>query len=188
MESRAAALASPTTRFVMMGVSGAGKSAIGERFARALGVPFVEGDLLHPAENVARMSAGIPLTDADRRGWLEAIAARLAESRRDHHGLVVACSALKRRYRDLLRAADPDVLFVHLVAPPSLLVERLEGREGHFMPVALLESQFDALEPPDADERAWEVNVSPTIDDVVARLVRRAAGASDRAADSPLPP
>lgn len=169
--------ASDTRRYVIMGVSGAGKSVVGERFAHALDVPFVEGDALHPAENVARMSAGIPLSDDDRQGWLETIAARIREARDRQQGLVVACSALKRRYRDVLRRGDPDLCFIHLAGPPPLLVERLEHRTGHFMPAALLASQYEALEEPEADERAWIVDVSPPVDVIVARLVARAHAA-----------
>lgn len=165
--------ASGAARYVIMGVSGAGKSVVGERFAQALDLPFLEGDELHPAENVARMSAGIPLTDDDRQGWLETIAARIREARDRQQGVVVACSALKRRYRDVLRTGDPDVLFIYLAGSRPLLAERLEHRAGHFMPATLLASQFEALEEPDADERAWIVDVSPPVDVIVARLVAR---------------
>lgn len=157
-----------------MGVSGAGKTAVGERLAGALRIGFVEGDRLHPPENVARMSAGIPLTDDDRRGWLETIADRLRDARAHEAGLVIACSALKRRYRDILRLADPDVRFVHLSGTRTLVAERLDQRAGHFMPAALLASQFDALQPPDADEGAWTVDVSAPIDEIVRQLVARA--------------
>src|SRR3954454_15309263 len=123
-------------RFVVMGVSGAGKSLIGARFAAALGVEFVEGDADHPAANLAKMSAGTPLTDDDRQEWLVVIAARLAAARRAGSGLVVACSALKRAYRDLLRAGDSDVQFVYLDGCRDLLAERLAERRGHFMPAS----------------------------------------------------
>ena len=159
---------------MMMGVSGAGKSLIGALFARAIGVHFVEGDALHPPENVARMAAGIPLTDDDRAGWLREVAARLAEACGLGAGMVITCSALKRRYRDLLRAADPDVIFVHLTGARGLVSERLEQRRGHFMPPSLLDSQFAALEPPDADERAWTCDVAAMPDDIVATLSARA--------------
>lgn len=161
-------------RFVVMGVSGAGKSLVGARFAEAMGIDFVEGDALHPAENVVRMAAGVPLTDDDRAGWLRDIAARLAEARRRGAGMVVSCSALKRRYRDILRAGDPDVTFVHLAGALGLVSQRLAQRRGHFMPPALLDSQFAALEPPGTDERAWTVDVDATPDEIVAVLVARA--------------
>ena len=132
-----------TGLFIVMGVSGSGKTTIGARLARALGSEFVEGDDLHPPENVKRMTAGIPLTDDDRRGWLLAIAARLREAKRARIGLVVSCSALKRSYRDLLRSVvDADVRFVYLAGSRALLAERLAQRRGHFMPPALLKSQM----------------------------------------------
>src|SRR5687768_2098867 len=133
----------------MMGVCGSGKSLIGARLARELGIEFVEGDALHPPDNVRRMAAGIPLTDDDRQGWLLAIAARLREAKRTDMGLVVSCSALKRRYRDLLRSeGDPDVRFVHLAGRRALVAERMANRSGHFMPASMIDSQFAILEEP----------------------------------------
>ena len=158
-----------------MGVAGSGKTLIGSRFAEALGVAFVEGDAYHPPENVARMAAGIPLSDADRAGWLEAIAARLADAARADVGLVVSCSALKRRYRDVLRTADPALTFVYLAGPRDLVAERLTHRQGHFMPPSMLDSQIATLEPPTADERAWLCDVTQAPDTIVAGLVARAA-------------
>src|SRR5207245_167182 len=135
-----------TGLYVIMGVAGSGKTTIGARLARALDIAFVEGDELHPAENVRRMAAGIPLTDDDRRPWLLAIAARLREAKRAGAGLVVSCSALKRSYRDLLRAgAQAEVQFVYLKGSPALIAERMAQRRGHFMPPALLQSQFATL-------------------------------------------
>lgn len=162
-----------STRYVIMGVSGAGKTAVGERLAIALHVDFVEGDRLHSPESVARMSAGMPLTDEDRQGWLETIAKRLREARAKGVGLVVACSALKRRYRDILREADPEVRFIHLAGDRPLLADRLEHRAGHFMPASLLASQFESLQPPDADEGAWTVDVSVPVDEIVHDLMAR---------------
>lgn len=168
-----------TGLYVMMGVCGAGKSLIGARFARELDVEFVEGDALHPPENVRRMAAGIPLTDDDRHGWLLAIASRLRDAKRAGAGLVVSCSALKRRYRDLLRSAgDADVRFVYLAGDRELLAERLSTRRGHFMPPALLDSQLATLEEPAPDERAWVYDVSATPDAIVADLVSRATSPS----------
>ncbi|MGQ0712692.1 MAG: gluconokinase [Gemmatimonadaceae bacterium] len=168
-----------TGRYVMMGVCGAGKSLIGEMLARELGVEFVEGDRLHPPENVKRMSAGIPLTDADRQGWLMAIAARLREAKNAGAGLVVSCSALKRSYRDLLRSmGDANVHFVYLAGSRELLAERLAQRSGHFMPPSLLDSQLATLEEPSADERAWVCDIGEAPDEIVAALLARATSPS----------
>lgn len=165
-----------TGLYVIMGVSGSGKSLIGAQLARALGIAFVEGDALHPPENVRRMAAGIPLTDEDRHDWLHAIAARLHEAKRAGIGLVVSCSALKRRYRDLLRSVGAaDVRFVYLAGGRELLAERLANRRGHFMPPSLLESQLAVLEEPSPDEHAWVCDIRETPDAMVAALVVRSA-------------
>ena len=165
-----------TGLYVMMGVSGAGKSLIGAQLAGALDVDFVEGDDLHPPENVRRMAAGIPLTDDDRHGWLLAIAARLRVAKVAHAGLVISCSALKRSYRDLLRSnGATDVQFVYLAGGRALLAERLAQRRGHFMPPALLDSQLAILEEPAPDEHAWVCDIRQTPDAIVVDLVRRAA-------------
>ena len=162
-----------------MGVAGSGKSLIGAAFARALGVEFVEGDTYHPAENVKKMAAGTPLTDADREGWLRALAERLGDAERAGTGLVMSCSALKRSYRNMLRAQATDLRFVFLKGPRPLLAERLAGRRGHFMPPSLLESQLTTLEEPSPDEEAWlcDINESPAA--LVAGLVARAAEQPD---------
>lgn len=157
-----------------MGVCGSGKSVIGEAFARALGVDFVEGDSYHPAENVTKMSAGVPLTDDDRAGWLKALEARIRGARDAGTGLVVTCSALKRGYRDVLRAETPDLRFVFLRGERELIAERLAGRRGHFMPPALLESQFATLEEPSPDENALVCDIRHSPADLVAALVTRA--------------
>jgi len=165
-----------TGLYVIMGVSGSGKSLIGARLARELHVEFVDGDDLHPPDNVRRMAAGIPLTDQDRKSWLMAIAARLHEAKRAGTGLVASCSALKRRYRDLLRSSgDTKVQFVYLTGTRALLAERMASRRGHFMPPALLESQLETLEEPAPDERAWVCDIRETPDTIVAGLVRRSA-------------
>lgn len=165
-----------TGLYVMMGVCGSGKSLIGANLARELDVEFVEGDDLHPPENVRRMAAGIPLTDDDRQGWLMAIAARLREAKRAGVGLVVSCSALKRRYRDLLRSAgDADVRFVYLAGSRALIQERMATRRGHFMPPALLESQLSILEEPSPEERALVCDISEAPHAIVADLVTRTA-------------
>jgi carbohydrate kinase (thermoresistant glucokinase family) len=139
---------------VVMGVSGSGKTTVGKLLARRLKAEFLEGDDLHPERNVERMAAGIPLTDNDRRAWLLAIAEQLADAHASQHALVVSCSALKRSYRDTLRAASNRLVFVHLHGEPALLDARLRARHGHYMPASLLTSQLETLEPPGADERA----------------------------------
>jgi len=158
-----------------MGVAGAGKTLIGSRLAVALGSEFVEGDEYHPPANVAKMAAGIPLTDDDRAGWLDALAARIATARRERRGLVVAASVLKRRYRDVLRAADPDLRFILLVAPRPVIADRLEHRTGHYMPPSLLDSQLAILEPPGADERALVYDNERPPDVIVADIAARIA-------------
>lgn len=146
---------------VVMGVSGCGKSSVGQGLAAALGLAFVEGDALHPPANVAKMAAGTPLTDADRAGWLAVIGERLAHARAAGCGLVVSCSALKRRYRDGLRAACPSLRFVYLHGSAELLRPRLQARRGHYMPASLLDSQLATLEPPAPDEDAVTLDVAP---------------------------
>jgi gluconokinase len=161
--------------YVVMGVSGSGKSVIGAALASALGVGFVEGDSYHTAENVERMALGIPLTDEDRAGWLKALATRLREANAAGTGLVMTCSALKRSYRDTLRAGGGDLQLVFLKGPPALIAERLAGRRGHFMPPSLLESQVSTLEVPGPDERAWVCDIRQSPQDLVAALAARAS-------------
>lgn len=138
---------------VVMGVSGSGKSSLAAELARAEGWDFLEGDRMHPPANVARMRAGIPLTDADRRPWLEHLAASIAQHLREGRSVVVACSALRRGYRDRLRQAGPTLRFVYLQVPREELARRMQARQ-HFMPVSLLDSQLATLEEPAADEHA----------------------------------
>jgi gluconokinase len=161
--------------YVVMGVSGSGKTAIGSALARSLGVEFVEGDDCHPLENVRRMASGIALTDEDRAPWLRSIAARLRTAKGAGLGLVVSCSALKRSYRDALRAEAGELRFIFLNGPRPLIAERLAGRSGHFMPSSLLDSQFTALDEPSPDEDAWECDVRKSPADLVAALAARAS-------------
>ena len=158
-----------------MGVSGSGKSLIGAALARALRIDFVEGDAYHSAENVKRMTSGVPLTDEDRAQWLQSLAARILEAKAAGTGLVVTCSALKRKYRDVLRAGAPELRFVFLRGSPTLLAERLASRRGHFMPPSLLESQLAVLQEPSPEEAAWVYDISESPNDLVADLVARAS-------------
>jgi carbohydrate kinase (thermoresistant glucokinase family) len=155
---------------VVMGVSGSGKTTIGAALAHRLGWQFQEGDALHPPENVAKMRAGIPLDDEDRAPWLRAVAAKVDEWRERGEAGIITCSALKRKYRDVIIGKRPEVRLVHLTAPPSLITERLAGRRGHFMPASLLESQLATLEPPDPDENALTLAVDAPVETVVERI------------------
>ncbi len=155
-----------TFRIVVMGVSGCGKSTVGRLLADGLRVDYIEGDDLHPTENVALMAAGVPLTDADRQGWLLALAQRLADARAQGRGLVLSCSALKRSYRDILRTGAPDVRFIHLHGARELLMARMHDRPGHYMPPSLLDSQLTTLEPPGADEQALSFDIAQTPQDI----------------------
>lgn len=161
--------------FVIMGVSGCGKTAIGSRFARALGVEFVEGDSYHSPANIQKMSAGIPLDDEDRAGWLRAIASRIRRANETGEAVVVSCSALKRAYRDMIRAEAGAVRFVFLRGERGLIAQRLVERKGHYMPPTLLDSQFAALEEPSTDEDVWVVDVDASPDAIVDSLLARAS-------------
>lgn len=158
---------------VVMGVSGCGKTTIGDLVARGLGIPFLDGDSLHPVENVAKMAAGTPLTDHDRWPWLATVGTELANAGRG--GLVLACSALRRSYRDAIREQAPDTIFLHLHGSKEVLRERTEGRTGHFMPPALLDSQLATLEPLDADEAGIVVDIAAPVSEVVADAQARIA-------------
>ena len=154
-----------TQAIVVMGVTGSGKSTLGQALARALGWPFVEGDTLHPPANIAKMAAGRPLDDADRLPFLENVARAIATR---STSLVVSCSALKRAYRDLLRGADAQLLFVLPMLSREALQLRLQRRGHHFMPAALLDSQLADLQPPQADERIIQIDGSTSPDQQVA--------------------
>jgi carbohydrate kinase (thermoresistant glucokinase family) len=158
---------------VVMGVAGCGKSTAGARIAAQLGVEFIEGDRLHPAANIEKMAAGIPLTDEDRRPWLKAIGKEIGRYAADGKGVVAACSALKRAYRDILReTAGTDLLFVHLSGTRELIGERVNHRTGHFFPETLLDSQFATLESPQTDERHVVADLTLPLEEMIGRVMR----------------
>lgn len=158
-----------TGRVVVMGVSGSGKSAVGSALAARLGWRFVDGDDLHPPASIAKMSAGIPLTDQDRAPWLAAVGRQLAAGPRT----IAACSALKRAYRAAIAEAAPGVFFAHLVVSEATLAARMRTRAGHFMPASLLDSQLAALEPLDPSEPGIAVDADRDLDSVVRELAGR---------------
>ena len=161
------------TAYVIMGVSGSGKTTVGRALAAALGCPFLDGDDFHPPENVAKMARGIPLTDADRAPWLRRLATLIEQHLEERQDVVMACSALKRAYRQVLRV-DERVRFVFLHGEFDLLQQRLEQREGHFMQADMLESQLAALEVP-APDAALHLSVRHDVDTLVRAILRAAS-------------
>ncbi len=158
-----------TPRMVIMGVSGSGKSSVGEGVAVLMGLVYRDGDDLHPVQNVAKMRDGIPLTDEDRWPWLDRVARVLA----DEDPVIVGCSALKRIYRDRIRAgAGGPVMFIYLAGSRDLIASRMTQRQGHYMPLSLLDSQFAALEPPGPDE-AVTVSIDQPLDRIIAEIVQK---------------
>jgi gluconokinase len=153
---------------VVMGVAGCGKSLVGAELSAALALPLVEGDDFHPAGNIEKMRQGVPLTDADRADWLQRLGEELA---RYPQGAVLTCSALKRAYRDSLRAAVPQLLFVHLSLTPHQALERVAARTDHFYPPSLVASQFEALEDPKGEPGVYVADATAHI----ARIVEAAA-------------
>jgi gluconokinase len=164
---------------IVMGVSGCGKSTIAKALADRLGWRFEDGDSFHPAANVAKMKAGHPLNDDDRWPWLQAIADEIDRASAAGERIIIACSALKRAYRDVLVHGRDDIIIVYLEGSRELIAERLRQRKGHFMPPGLLDSQFDTLEPPRASEHPLVVSIDATVDaivdDVVEQLAERSA-------------
>lgn len=159
------------TRLVLMGVAGCGKSSVGAALSAAMGLPYRDGDDLHPAANVEKMSRGEPLTDADRWPWLEQVAAALTGPG------IIGCSALKRAYRDVIRqGAGGPVTFVHLSGSRAVIERRMQARTGHFMPPSLLDSQFAALEPPGPEESAVTVDIDQPLNAVVAEIIEKLRG------------
>jgi gluconokinase len=162
----------PVTVVVVMGVSGSGKTTVGRRLAGELGWEFFDGDDLHPPENVRKMASGVPLDDGDREPWLRQIRALVDRRCKSDQPAVVACSALKRRYREVLLGGTAGVALVYLRGSREILAERLRGRSGHFMPPGLLDSQLDALEEP---RQALTVDVSLSPSEIV-RVVESELG------------
>ncbi|MGO7568772.1 gluconokinase [Rhizobium ruizarguesonis] len=161
---------------IVMGGSGCGKSSVGEKLAEALHLAFVEGDALHPAANVEKMSKGIPLTDEDRMPWLDSIGEEMKASLEKSEGIIVSCSALKRIYRDRLRAAaGGNLFFVYLEGSRALLMKRMGERKGHFMPVSLLDSQLATLEVPTGEPGVVTVDIDDTIEGIAATALKSLA-------------
>lgn len=157
---------SPPRRVIIMGVAGCGKSSVGAGLAQVLGATYEDGDDLHPQANIDKMSAGIPLDDEDRAPWLDMIGQRLKAAQSP---LMIGCSALKRSYRDRIRtAAQNEVWFLHLSGTRAVIEARMSRREGHFMPVSLLDSQFAALEPLESDEQGQAIDINQTMAQVIA--------------------
>lgn len=160
-------------RIVVMGVAGCGKTSVGRELADRLGTRFLDGDDYHPAANVAKMSAGTALTDEDRWPWLDRLGAVTEQAVAETGGAVLACSALRRVYRERLQeAARGAVMFVHLAGTQALIEQRMAARTGHFMPTGLLDSQFATLEPPGPDETALSIDVDAPLDEIVDRIAR----------------
>ena len=160
----------PVRKIVLMGVSGCGKSLVGQALALKLGVKFIEGDEFHTSENRKKMGAGIPLNDEDRLGWLTKLG-DLASN--DEEPLIISCSALKRSYRELLGSKGADLIFIHLHARREVIESRIESRKGHFFDPGLLSSQFDTLEPLQPDEQGFQVNVANSEHLVLAEIISR---------------
>ena len=156
---------------VVMGVSGCGKSTVAARLAQELRWDLAEADTFHSAANVSKMSSGTPLTDEDRWPWLDAIAAWIEAKRAEGRPCIVACSALKRRYRERLAGGNPDLRFVFLAGTYDMVAGRLAGRSGHYMPLSLLQSQFDALEPPGPEENPIVVSIRLPVEEIVREVM-----------------
>jgi gluconokinase len=158
---------------IVMGVSGSGKTTIADRLSQRLNWDFEDGDIFHPASNVAKMSAGQPLTDEDRWPWLQAIADEIDRVCKAGEPTVIACSALKRAYRDILVHERSDVRIIYLEGTQELIASRLASRKGHFMPPGLLASQFNTLEPPDRGENPVTVSIDASVEAIVDDIIRQ---------------
>jgi gluconokinase len=155
------------TAIVVMGVSGSGKSTVASRLARELGWEFAEADTFHCAANIEKMRSGVALTDEDRGPWLDAIAAWIDTRRAAGRSCVVACSALKRSYRERLAGGHADLRFIYLAGTYDTVASRLAGRTGHYMPLSLLRSQFDTLEPPGPEEKPVVISIALPVEEIV---------------------
>jgi gluconokinase len=171
MDLETGAIARSPLIVIVMGVSGSGKTLIGSALAKAIGARFAEADRFHPPENINRMSAGMPLRDEDRWGWLDAIAIEISDAERKGETLVVTCSALKRIYRDRLRLASRDIRFVYLEVDRDTAAARVAARKGHFMPASLIDSQYADLQDPAADENAITLDARRTPSEIVGLAV-----------------
>lgn len=161
-------------RGIVMGVAGSGKSSVGAGVAEGMGAVYFDGDDLHPPANIAKMSSGAPLNDDDRAPWLALVGAALQDATGD---MLIGCSALKRKYRDQIRAAvEGEVFFLHLAGTRAVVEDRMSAREGHFMPVSLLDSQFGDLEPLEEDETGAAIDIAQPLDDVVGACLRAIKG------------
>lgn len=156
-----------------MGVSGSGKTSVGELLGQRLGFPFIDGDDFHPAANVEKMSAGIPLNDEDRWPWLDILGAKIGELARDEGGVIAAASSLRKVYRErMTQAAGLKILFAHLNGSAEIITERMAKRTDHYMPLSLLDSQIATLEPPEEDENAIAVPIDGTVAEITASILR----------------
>lgn len=164
-----------TSSWVVMGVCGCGKSEIGSRLAAELGLRFLEGDAFHSPANVAKMSAGTPLDDDDRADWLRTLQGEIRAARQRGEAVVLSCSALKRRYRDLLRDGDPSLRFAHLSGARGIIASRMQDRPGHYMPASLLDSQLRDLEPLQADEAGLCMDLTLPPQELVSRILQSLA-------------
>ena len=163
---------SQTLAIVVMGVSGCGKSTVGEQLAKALSADFLEGDDFHPVSNKEKMAAGIPLEDADRLPWLKQLAAEISKRRQAGEATVTSCSALKIAYRDILRETNPGLVFFQLTLSKEALTGRMQNRQ-HFMPVSLLESQLATLQPLTTSELGFSIEVDIPVSEIVLKLLKK---------------